>query len=95
MIVTFANKDTEQIHQGNRIKGLPADVQKIALRKMIMMDNAESIQDLKVPPGNRLERLKGSRKGKWSIRINDKYRIIFSAKGNKFYQVEIIDYHRG
>lgn len=68
-------------------------MQKIALRKLMLLDNANSIQDLKVPPGNRLEALEGNRKGQYSIRINDQWRICFSEQNGHFYNVEIVDYH--
>jgi len=72
---------------------LPHDIQRIALRKLIMIDNAASLDDLKVPPGNHLEPLTGDRKGQHSIRINDQYRICFKVDGNDFKDVEIVDYH--
>lgn len=67
--------------------------QRVALRKLIMIDNAGCLEDLKVPPANRLEALSGNRKGQYSIRINDQYRICFAFKENCFYNVEIVDYH--
>ena len=72
---------------------MPRDIQHIALRKLILMDNASCLQDLRVPPGNRLEKLHGDREGQYSIRINDQYRICFCVKDNDFYDVEITDYH--
>ena len=74
-------------------KKLPHDIQKSALRKLIMIDNAGCLADLKVPPGNRLESLSGDREGQYSIRINNQYRICFREEGNNFYDVEIADYH--
>lgn len=70
-------------------------MQAAALRKLIMLDNAASVDDLRVPPGNHLEQLQGDREKQYSIRINDKYRICFYADGNHFSDVEIVDYHRG
>ena len=72
---------------------LPHDIQRIALRKLIMIDNAACIDDLRVPPSNHLEQLQGNRKGQYSIRINDQIRICFSVKDNDYYDVEIVDYH--
>ena len=75
-------------------KKLPHNIQRVALRKLIMIDNAGCLEDLKVPPANRLEALHGDREGQYSIRINDQYRICFSIEGrNDFLQVEIVDYH--
>ncbi len=65
----------------------------VALRKLIMIDNAGCLEDLRVPPANRLEKLEGDRKGQYSIRINDQYRICFTVEGNNFFDVEIVDYH--
>ena len=93
MIKTFANKETEKIYNQVFSKKLPESIQKIALRKLIMIDNAENLADLKVPPNNRLEALSGDRKGQYSIRINNQYRICFEPDGHDFINVEIVDYH--
>lgn len=93
MIISFADKETEKIYNQIVSRKLPGGIQKLALRKLIMIDNAESVEDLRVPPGNRLERLKGDRNGQYSIRINDQYRICFKVTGNMFSDVEIVDYH--
>lgn len=93
MIKTFKNIETMRIYEQHYVKRIPQDVAKIALRKLIMIDNAENINDLRVPPGNRLEKLLGERAGQYSIRINDQYRICFFEKDNNFYDVEIVDYH--
>jgi len=93
MIKTFADKETERIYSQRFSKKLPQSIQKIALRKLIMIDNAQSLEDLRIPPANHLERLEGNREGQYSIRINDQYRICFQADGNNFYDVEIVDYH--
>ncbi|MBO4235782.1 MAG: type II toxin-antitoxin system RelE/ParE family toxin [Firmicutes bacterium] len=90
---SFADKETERIYNQEASRRLPADIQKIALRKLILIDNAESLKDLRVPPGNHLEELKGDRQGQHSIRINAKYRICFTADEEGFHNVEIIDYH--
>ncbi len=93
MIKSFADKETEKIYHQTFSKKLPHDIQKIALRKLIMIDNAGCLEDLKIPPANRLEQLSGKREGQFSIRVNDQFRICFHVDGNSFYDVEIIDYH--
>ncbi len=93
MIKTFADKETEKIYSQRFSKKLPQSIQRIALRKLIMIDNALNLEDLRIPPANHLERLAGNREGQYSIRINDQYRICFEADGNNFYDVEIVDYH--
>lgn len=93
MIKSFKNLETMRIYEQHYVKRIPVDVSRIALRKLIMMDNAENINDLRIPPGNRLEKLSGDREGQYSIRINDKYRICFQEIDNEFYDVEIVDYH--
>ena len=93
MIKSFADKETEKIYNQNFSKKLPSDIQKVALRKLIMIDNAGCLEDLRVPPANHLEQLSGDRKGQYSIRINDQYRICFTEKDNDYYNVEILDYH--
>ena len=93
MIRSFADKETEKVYNQIFSKKLPHDIQKLALRKLIMIDNALCLEDLKVPPSNRLEPLSGNRHGQYSIRINDQFRICFRENGNDFYDVEIVDYH--
>lgn len=93
MINTFADRETEKIYNQKFSKKLPQSIQSIALRKLIMIDNAQSLEDLRVPPANHLEKLDGDRKGQYSIRINDQYRICFKYDGNIFCDVEIVDYH--
>ena len=94
MIKSFNDKETRKIYQQIFSKKLPHDIQRVALRKLIMIDNAGRLEDLRVPPANRLEALQGDREGQYSIRINDRYRICFSIEGrNEFYNVEIVDYH--
>ena len=94
MIKSFNDKETQKIYQQIFSKKLRHDIQRVALRKLIMIDNAGCLEDLKVPPANRLEALHGDREGQYSIRINDQYRICFSVEGrNEFYHVEIVDYH--
>ena len=95
MIISFRCKATEQIYKGEKSPDLPADIQKVALRKLQQLDIAQKLDDLRVPPGNRLEPLKGDRKGQYSIRINDQWRICFEwTKGAQGpMNVEIVDYH--
>lgn len=93
MIRTFKDKETEKVYNQIFSRKLPNSIQKTALRKLIMIDNAETLEDLKVPPANRLEALKGERLGQHSIRINDQFRICFVFKEGDFYDVEITDYH--
>ena len=93
MITGFADKETEKIYNQCFSKKLPQAMQKVALRKLMLIDNASQLEDLRVPPGNHLEQLSGDREGQYSIRINDQYRICFRADGNCFYDVEIVDYH--
>ena len=93
MIKSFADKETEKVFHQIFSKKLPHDIQRIALRKLIMIDNAEGLEDLKIPPANHLELLLGDRKGQYSIRVNNQFRICFKIDGNNFYEVEIVDYH--
>ena len=93
MITDFADKETEKLYNQQFSKKLPHDIQRIALRKLIMIDNAEKVEDLRVPPGNHLESLHGDREGQFSVRINDQFRICFTVDGSCFGNVEIVDYH--
>ncbi len=93
MIKSFADKETEKVYNQIFSKKLPESIQSAALRKLIMIDNAAGLEDLRVPPNNRLEALSGDRKGQYSIRINNQYRICFRFRNNEFYDVEITDYH--
>ena len=93
MIKNFLDKETEKIFNQQFSQKIPHSIQKTALRKLIMIANAESIKDLKVPPANHLEQLSGDRKGQYSIRINSQFRICFKMSGNDVYDVEIVDYH--
>jgi proteic killer suppression protein len=92
LICSFASRDTERLYgreRANRFRSF----ERIALRKLRMLDAAASIADLKTPPGNRLEKLKGDREGQWSIRINDQWRICFRWEDGDAFDVEIVDYH--
>ena len=93
MIESFASDETKKIFLGQLSNKLPKDIQRTARRKLIYLDDAEDLQDLLAPPGNRLEKLKGNRAGQYSIRINDQWRICFQWVGNKARNVEIVDYH--
>jgi toxin HigB-1 len=93
MIKSFGDRDTELVWIGWRARRLPSNIQQVALRKLFMIEAAESIDDLRKPPGNRLEMLKGDRKGCWSIRINQQWRICFIWENGNAENVKIIDYH--
>ncbi|MBI5839988.1 MAG: type II toxin-antitoxin system RelE/ParE family toxin [Chloroflexi bacterium] len=93
MIKTFNNDETQKIYQRQRSRKLPSDIQQVALRKLRMINNSVTINDLRVPPANRLEKLSGNRTGQWSIRINDQWRVCFRWEGSDAYDVEIADYH--
>jgi toxin HigB-1 len=93
VIRSFKCKETEKIFNRLFSRKFPNNIQRVALRKLRMLNRAVSLQDLLVPPGNRLEELKGNRKGQHSIRINDQWRICFNWKKNDAYDVEIVDYH--
>ncbi|HEX8516083.1 MAG TPA: type II toxin-antitoxin system RelE/ParE family toxin [Bacteroidia bacterium] len=93
MLISFGDKDTKKIWEGERIKGLSTEIQEMARRKLRMLNNSQDLTDLQVPPSNRLEKLKGNYKDFYSIRINNQWRIIFKWNNGNADQVEIIDYH--
>ena len=93
MLQSFADKDTERVWRRERSRRLDATVQRAALRKLLILDAAETLGDLRVPPGNRLERLAGDRTGQYSIRVNDQWRICFRWSAAGADDVEIIAYH--
>jgi len=93
VIVSFGCSETEHIFRGDRSRRLPPDIQNTARRKLEYLHRARQINDLRMPPGNRLESLKGNRKGQHSIRINDQWRICFEWRNDNAHQVEIVDYH--
>ncbi|QKQ72297.1 type II toxin-antitoxin system RelE/ParE family toxin [Nostoc sp. TCL240-02] len=94
MIVSFKSEETKLIFDGFISSQYPPNIQKTALRKLLILDAATSINDLRVPPGNRLEKLLGNRKGQYSIRINNQWRICFVwTDENNVSEVEIVDYH--
>lgn len=93
MIRTFANKATQQLFERKLPRQIPPEIQRIALRKLLQIHAATDLDFLRVPPGNRLESLKGKRTGQYSIRINDQWRICFRWQQSDAYDVEIVDYH--
>lgn len=92
MIKSFADRDTEALFQRQRVRRYPADLLRSMLRKLVAVDAAEVLGDLRVPPGDRLEKLKGDRVGQHSIRVNDQWRICFRWGDGDAYEVEIVDY---
>ena len=93
MIKGFANRDTQRLFSREPVRRLPADLLRTMLRKLVALDAAEALEDLRVLPGNRLEKLKGRRSGQYSIRINDQWRVCFGWKDGNAHDVEIVDYH--
>ena len=95
MIRSFADRDTRRLWEGQRVRRFSRDVEKAAMRKLRLINNAATIQDLRIPPGNRLEALSGTRSVQHSVRINDQWRVCFSWRRGDAFDVEIVDYHRG
>lgn len=93
MIRSFENKETEKVFNRQVSRKLPRNIQRIALRKLRMLHRAVTLQDLRIPPGDHLEKLHGNRAGQHSIRINDQWRICFEWRNGDAYDVEIADYH--
>ena len=93
MIQSYRNSDTRRVANRERCKRFPADLQRRAQAKLMILNNAKDLNDLRVPPGNRLEALSGDREGQHSIRINDQWRICFVWREGHAYRVEIVDYH--
>ena len=93
MIKSFAGRETELVFEGRFSRKLPNDIQKATLRKLLILNASEALDDLRVPPGNHLEKLSGARKDQHSIRINDQWRICFRWRDGNAYEVEITDYH--
>ena len=93
MIASFRDREAATIWDGRRSRRLPADIQVVALRKLRLLNSAQRLDDLRVPPANHLEALRGDRRGQHSIRINDQWRICFTWRDGHAYQVEIVDYH--
>ncbi len=93
MIKSFADRDSGLVFGRERCRKLPTEVQRAALRRLLLLDAAESVDDLRIPPGNRLEKLRGDRAGQHSIRVNDQWRICFRWQDGDAHEVEIVDYH--
>ena len=93
MIKSFRDRNAERLFRRQAVKRLGADVQRVALRKLRMLDAATTLDDLRVPPANRLEKLKGDRAGQHSIRVNRQWRVCFRWRAGDAYDVEIVDYH--
>lgn len=95
MIRTFKDRESEKVFKREHSKKLPTAIQQVALRKLRMLNRSVTINDLRIPPSNHLEKMKGERDGQYSIRINDQWRICFEWFGNDAFKVEIVDYHKG
>jgi len=93
VIQSFADKDTQRVFARERLRRWSTELQRLALRKLLILDAAEELGDLRIPPGNRLEKLSGDRAGQYSIRINDQWRVCFRWSDGDAYDVEITDYH--
>jgi proteic killer suppression protein len=93
VIKSFRDKETEKLFNRERSRRLPPDIQQVALRKLRMLNRAVTLEDLRVPPANRLEKLAGDRAGQYSIRINDQWRVCFEWRDRDAFNVEITDYH--
>ena len=93
MIKTFRCRDTAALFNSNMVRRWPQSLQRAALRKLVILDNATSVNDLRSPPGNRLEKLSGDRADQWSVRINNQWRLCFRFEDSDAYDVEIVDYH--
>jgi toxin HigB-1 len=93
MIVSFADRDTERLFQRERVRRFPAELLTSMLKKLRLLDAGVALDDLRVPPGNRLEKLRGDRAGQHSIRVNDQWRICFVWRAGGAHAVEIVDYH--
>jgi proteic killer suppression protein len=93
VIRNFKDKETQKIFERQRSRKLPSEIQQVALRKLRMLNRAQTLQDLRIPPANRLERLSGDRQGQYSIRVNDRWRICFEWQDGDALNVEIVDYH--
>lgn len=93
MIRSFGSKHTREIWNGNQVRAIPVDVQNVARRKLRIINNAQSLHELRVPPNNRLEKLKGERAGQFSIRVNRQWRICFRWTDGDAHDVELVEYH--
>ena len=93
MIKTFANKETSAVFANQRVRRFGSDWLQAARRKLAMLNRVATVEELRIPPGNRLERLSGDREGQWSIRINDQWRVCFVWREGHAYDVDIVDHH--
>ncbi|MCW9088811.1 MAG: type II toxin-antitoxin system RelE/ParE family toxin [Gammaproteobacteria bacterium] len=93
MIRTFRNKETAALFLGKRVKRIPADIQGVVRRKLAQLEQAGKVEELRIPPGNRLELPKGDRLGFWSIHINNQWRLCFRFEDGDAWDIEIVDYH--
>jgi proteic killer suppression protein len=93
MIISFDDKVTKKIWEGERVKGIPVEIQQMTRRKLRMLNNSNNMADLMIPPSNRLEKLKGNLKDLYSIRVNDQWRIIFKWSNGNSEKVRLLDYH--
>jgi toxin HigB-1 len=93
VIKSFADRDAERLFRREPVRRFPADLRRVMLRKLIVLDSAESLEDLRSPPGNRLEKRRGDREGQYSIRVNDQWRTCFGWADGDAHDVELVDYH--
>jgi proteic killer suppression protein len=93
VIKSFGDRDTERLFAREPVRRFPADLRRVMLRKLVAVDAAEALDELRVPPGNRLEKLRGDRQGQYNIRINDQWRVCFRWEGADAHDVEIVDSH--
>lgn len=93
MIRSFADRDTERLWAREHVGRFPGDLRRTMLRKLLVLDGAISLEDLRIPPGNRLEKLRGDRSGQYSVRVNDQWRVCFRWVDGNAEDVEIVDYH--
>jgi proteic killer suppression protein len=93
VIKSFADRETEKLWNGRKSKAVAAQLRERALAKLLSIGIATNVRELEVPPGNRLEKLRGDREGQWSMRINQQYRVCFRFEGGDAYEVEVVDYH--
>jgi toxin HigB-1 len=94
MIISFGSKETEKIWNGDRVKNLPNEIQQVGRRKLRMLNNSQNLNDLRIPPSNKLEKLSGKMIDFYSIRINDQWRIVFKWEDGNSSEVTITDYHK-
>lgn len=93
MIRSFRDRETQKLFERQRSRKLPREIERVARRRLLVVDAADKLEDLRIPPGNRLEKLAGRRRGQYSIRINDRWRICFRWQRGDAFDVEIVDYH--